>query len=318
MDIIDAINEGGRVLVLAHHNADIDAVGASIALREYIGPDADLGVPDTVSKGARDLASKYNFIKNPSLDPYDTLIVVDCPSTEQLGHVNVESFDGRLILIDHHTPGDLMGIADLSLTDSEARSASELVYQLLREHGKVNKEAANALICGTVADTSHLKLAGPEQFKYISDLLDISDKDYSDILSILSTPIDRSERIARLKAASRIKGYVIDDVLVVFSYVGSFEAASARSLLRLGSDIAIVFSRRDDEMRISGRCRRGITDILHLGEDIFSEIEDTLDGSAGGHDAAASGNGKNTDQEEIKSEILRKLEKAIGASAEEL
>ncbi|MFP4116735.1 MAG: DHH family phosphoesterase [Candidatus Aenigmatarchaeota archaeon] len=304
------------ILILAHHNADIDAVASGIALYEFLVGDVALGVPDTVSKGAKELAGGYEFLKNPDLENFKTLLIVDCPSTDQLGSADIRSFEGTIMLIDHHSPGDLYEFADFKYTDSKARSTAELVYELFED--EPNKKASEAMICGMVADTSHLRFADEKQFRYISELLPKSGKSYSDILSTLSTPVDRSERIARLKAASRLDNYDIGGKLVSFSEVGSFEAASARSFLKLGSDVSVVFSKRGEEMRVSGRCRRGLTDKVHLGEDVFSELEEELQGSAGGHDAAASGNGTNTDLREVKEAFLERFEEVFDAKAKEL
>lgn len=316
MGFHEELKESENVLILAHHNADIDAVGSAIALYEFLDREAVLAVPDTVSKGAKDLADDYTFEKNPSLENFDTVVVLDCPSLEQLDPMDIENFEGRTMLIDHHSRGNLYDLVDFKHTDSEAKSTAELIYELFDE--EPNEKASEAMICGIVADTSHLRFAEEKQFRCISELLPKSGKGYSDILSILNTPVDRSERIARLKAASRIENYDVGGKLVCFSEVGSFEAASARSFLRVGADIAIVFSQRKNEMRVSGRCRRGLTEEVHLGKDVFSEVEDVLDGSAGGHDAAASGNGNNTDYDEMKRALIERLEEVFEAGAEEL
>ncbi len=318
MDLLETLDKAERVLILAHHNADIDAVGASIPLKEYLGKKAELAVPDTVSKGARDLAKDYDFMKSPEDVDYDVVVVLDCPTSEQLKPLDLKDFEATKVLIDHHSPSDLIDTVDLAVTDPEARSTSEIVYEILAGQWDINKKAAEALICGIVADTSHLRLAEEKQFKIISELLPKTDGTYSEILSVLSTPIDRSERIARLKAVSRSKIYEIGEKILVFSYVGSFEAASARTLLKVGADIAIVFSPRSDSMRVSGRCRRELTEDIHLGKDLFSEIQDLLDGSAGGHDAAASGNGRNADMEEIKNAMISILEDIFDGKIKEL
>ncbi len=318
MEFYDVLEESKDVVILTHHNADIDAVGSAIALFEFMGDRSRLAVPDTVSRGARDLADGYDFEKSPSLENCDTLVILDCPSSEQIDPVDVEGFSGKTLLIDHHSQGNLYDMVDIKYTDSDARSTSELVYELLKDRWNFNESASEALICGIVADTSHLRFADKKQFRYISELLPLSDKNYSDILSILSTPVDRSERIARLKAASRMKNYDIGGKIVSFSHVGSFEAAAARSFLKIGADVAIVFSQRDGGVRVSGRCRRGLTDEIHLGEDLFAKIEDTLDGSAGGHDAAASGNGTNMDYDEVIEEMIERLEGIFEADSKKL
>lgn len=319
--ILDCIENAEKILILTHHNADIDAVGASIALHESLDVEADLAVPDSISKGARDLANAYDFITNPSLEDYDLIAILDCPSKEQLEPLRVESYSGMIILIDHHSPGNLREIVDTAWVEEERRSTSEMIYEILRDNlkdKKVDENLAKALICGIVADTSHLKLAGSKQFKYISELLEKADLEYSKILSILHTPTDFSERVAKIKAASRTEAYRFDRRIVVFSWVGSFEAASARSLLRMGADIAIVFCPREDEMRISGRCKKNLTEEIHLAKDLFSEVEDCIQGSAGGHDAAASANGTNADRKEIKNEMLKILEDIFGKKAKPL
>ncbi len=318
MEFYEALDESDSTVILTHHNADIDAVGSAIALYEFFDGDAHLAVPDTVSKGARDLADGYTFDKAPDISDFDTLVIVDCPSSDQIKPLKLDDFSGKTMLIDHHSPGDLHSLIGLRYIDEDAKSTSELVYKLLKDRWEFNKEASDALICGIVADTSHLRLADGEQFQYISELLSKTESSYSKILSILSTPIDRSERIARLKAASRMQNYDIGGNIVSFSSVGSFEAASARSFLRMGSDIAIVFSIRDDEMRVSGRCRRELTEHIHLGNDLFSQIEDVLDGSAGGHDAAASGNGTNTDYDSIVKKMIDILEEVFETESRKL
>lgn len=311
-DAIESIERAESLLILTHHNADIDAIGSSIALYELLGGGADLGVAESISKGARGLSRDYSFEVNPSLKGYDLIVVLDCPSEEQLEPLDLSESDAEKTLIDHHSPGKLEDLVDNSFMDPEARSTSEMVYEIARESGwEVDGKTATAIVCGIVADTSHLKHVGAKQFEYISELLQETEKNYSEILSILRTPVDFSERVARIKAAKRIDAHRLGKTIAVFSKVGSFEAASARSLLRLGADIAIVACPREKELRISGRCKRKLTDRLHLADDVFAPLEETIEGSAGGHDAAASSNGKNMDEEEIFGAMLERLERLL-------
>lgn len=316
-EILDQIKEGDKLLILTHHNADIDAVGASTALYEFLNGEADLGVPDSVSKGAKELGKGYNFRVDPSLGNYGLVVILDCPSKEQLEPIKIDDYRVEKLLIDHHSPGNLEEIVDTAWIEPGRRSTSEMIYETLRDGG-INERAAKALICGIVADTSHLKLAGSMQFKYISELLERTGMEYSKILSILYTPTDFSERVAKIKAASRTEAYRIGEKIIVFSSVGSYEAASARGFLRMGADIAVVFCPRDEEMRISGRCKKKLTEEIHLANDLFSEVKNTINGSAGGHDAAASANGVNMDREEIKNKMLKKLEEIFSGKAERL
>lgn len=315
--MIENIKKAENPLILAHHNADIDAVGSSIALYEIIGGKGDLAVPDSISRGARELAEGYDFLVSPSLEGYDLLVILDCASSEQLGKMDVDRFVGKIIMIDHHSGGDLTEVVDECILESDSRSTAEIIYKLFGEED-INEKASLGILCGIIADTAHLKNADSKHFRYISDLLKGIGISYSEVLSILHTSTELSERIARVKAASRMEAYRFDETIVAFSSVGSYEAAAARALLRLGADVGIVFCPRKDEMRISGRCRNSLTEKIHLGEELFAPLEDVIEGSAGGHDAAASANGKNKDEEEIKNEMVKRLTEILGSKPKRL
>jgi len=130
--------------------------------------------------------------------------------------------------------------------------------------------------------------------------------------------VDVSERIAILKSMKRMNSYRIKDVLVSFTTVGSFEASVARNILKLGADIAIVGAPKKKALRISGRMNWKMKEKINLAE-IFSKIEKIIDGSAGGHDVAASANGKRPENmNKAFAFILRQLEEKLGEKAKEL
>ncbi|MFP4045676.1 MAG: DHH family phosphoesterase [Candidatus Aenigmatarchaeota archaeon] len=318
MKLLPRLENKERILILTHHNADIDAVGSAIGLYEMTGKDVDLAATESISKGAKDLAEGYPFQINPELGNYELIIVLDCSSKEQIEPLDIEDSSAEIIVIDHHSPGNLEDIADESWIEPDFKSTAEMIYQIGEDEFEIKERVATGLICGMVADTSHLKLAEPKHFRYISKLLELSEKSYSDILSVLYHPPDFSERIARVKAASRIRGYRFGKKIVVFSSIGSFEAASARAFLRLGADIAIVFCPRKDQLRISARCRRNLVDEIHLADDLFSPLENKFAGSAGGHDAAASANLKDADKEDVFSKIIDRLEEILGENHRKL
>ena len=107
-----------------------------------------------------------------------------------------------------------------------------------------------------------------------------------------------------LKAAQRMKWRQDGKWLIAQSIVGSFESGSARLLIVLGADIALVASgNKKGEMRISTRAsNRIVSEGFNLTK-ILEEIAEINGGSAGGHPGAAGYNGKG-DPEAI-SEIAR-------------
>jgi nanoRNase/pAp phosphatase (c-di-AMP/oligoRNAs hydrolase) len=81
--------------------------------------------------------------------------------------------------------------------------------------------------------------------------------------------------------------------IIATSRVGSFESRSARLLIVLGADVAIVASEnKKGDVRLSTRAsNRIVSEGFNLTK-ILESIEDMNGGSAGGHSGAAGYNGK--------------------------
>jgi alanyl-tRNA synthetase len=117
--------------------------------------------------------------------------------------------------------------------------------------------------------------------------------DFQDLLIILKTKREIPEKIAQVKALQRVQIIQEGNWLIGLTYVGSFEANVATSLLKIGFDIGIVYSEKKTTFRITTRANKKICleTGLHLGK-ILEEISTLCEGSGGGHDGAASINGK--------------------------
>lgn len=313
--IAEVLKKEDNYLILTHHNADVDAIASALVLKgllEKTGKKAKIGVPESVSEVARKFLTE-----DVEIDPKiagETIIVVDTSAPEQLEPIEITEV---FVVIDHHMAGNIK--ASFSFIEPEAKSCSELIYQLSKEMGvELTAEMATLLIGGLIYDTAHLRRADKNTFLFLVELLEKSDKDYQEILQILRTEIDISERIAVLKSMKRLKTYRIGDVLVSFTSVGSFEASVARNLLRMGADIAVVGAPKKKAVRISGRMRWHLKEKMNLAK-IFAKIEQVIDGSAGGHDVAASANGRKPENMNLAfKSILRRIEDKLGEKAKEL
>lgn len=319
-EVINGLEEckNKKMLILTHHNADPDAIASSLVLQNSLrkfGIKADVGVAQSISSGARPIACGHEIKIDPELGCYECMVIVDTPSKEQLLPAQVEKFSGKIIIIDHHEPGNLGKIADTAWIRPEASSSAILVHELVQELGiEITKSEATLLLAGIVADTSKLVLADTNTFKRVVELLEKSGKTYGDIVSMISKDVDISERIARLIAASRMHFYRADDLLIAFSHVASFEASAARALIGLGADVAIVGSKRKNkgrgEVRISGRLRKNVG--VNLAE-IFDHVGPIIGGSGGGHATAASANGTKPEKLEAAFAKMRaEIGKALG------
>ena len=130
----------------------------------------------------------------------------------------------------------------------------------------------------------------------------------------------RSEKIARLRGANRIqKIHYIQNYIVVFSHVSSYEASACKALIDLGADASFIISfvPKTHEFRISSRAKGKLIreTSFHLGE-IMKIIGEKYHGSGGGHDGAAGAygiiNNENKDyMGELVPEILKLVKKEI-------
>ena len=313
--IIESLEERDNFIIITHHNADVDAIASSFALREILetlDKKVDVGVAESISEVARKFLTKEDKILiDPKLGKYETIVIVDTSAPEQLKPIEIPT-EKYTIVIDHHMSGAL-ATSNIAFIDPNAKSCSEIIYQLSKEMGiELSSRSLFLLAAGIVYDTAHLRNADVKTLKTLVELLEESKREFKDILSLLSTEVDISEKIAILKAYKRSESYRLGDVLITFTHAGSFEASVARNLLRSGADIAIVGAPRKDLIRISGRMKPHLREKINLAE-IFSQIESIIEGSAGGHDIAASANGKRPENmKRAFKEILRLIEKKLG------
>jgi nanoRNase/pAp phosphatase (c-di-AMP/oligoRNAs hydrolase) len=207
---------------------------------------------------------------------------------------HLPSKDVTTFCIDHHVPHkDLPKIVNFTLYDDEIRSTAELVLQLWEssDHSPPS-EVATCLACGLVYDSRHFHIASNQTFKHFLSLLGYG-ADYKQVLNLLSTPLDKSERIARLKAAKRTVVYDEFGLLIAATMIRSYEASASRALIGLGADIAIAVASKKDEVRLSSRCNTAVNRDygLDLARDVMEPLGELIGGAGGGHPSAAGANG---------------------------
>ena len=307
--------KGKEALLLAHKNADPDSICSALALYkelEKIGIRTRIGAVESVSSLSKKILEKTKTTVeiNPTLDT-DLIILLDMSSSGQLGefYKEIKKSSVYKIVIDHHAIQEDNFKVNLSYIDENAATAVELVYDLLRElKVKISDETAFAILFGTVAETAHLRYAKQKNFKIIADLLEKHNICFSELLRFLETPLDISERIARLKAFQRAKVHRISNYLVAISEIGSFEASSARAFISAGADVAAVISKRKKEIRVSLRASTSFyrETKIDLGKDLIPEVAKIIKGTGSGHPTAAGANGSAVESaEKIKEFVIK-------------
>jgi nanoRNase/pAp phosphatase (c-di-AMP/oligoRNAs hydrolase) len=288
----------GGLLFLVHANADADSVGSAIALSRRFG--GEIGAPAGVSYAGRKLADALATPLDPMPRPERArrVVVLDASSRVQLGPA---SDAGRgALLFDHHAYGDLAADALATVRDERRSSTCEVVLDFLDARGlPPDRASAQALLTGLVADSARFRFADERTFRAVARLLDLGAA-YEPALALLEEEDehrDLSRRVATLKAAARVEFVEAGGMLLATSRVGAYESAAAAGLVRMGADLAVVYTDREaDRSRVSLRASAALVERgVHLGE-LANALARELPvgkggGGGGGHDAAAGLNG---------------------------
>jgi nanoRNase/pAp phosphatase (c-di-AMP/oligoRNAs hydrolase) len=300
--ILDESNVKFAVL-LCHHNADPDAICSAYAfasLLRRLRPEIEyeIGAGQGISRLSKHIL-EYLPIEvkaQPNVEKANVIILLDTNTIQQLDNLveKIKNSKAPIIVVDHHAAHpETERSAKLCITNEEASSTCEMIYGFFKESGfKTNENEAKALFLGITFDTRHFILANSSTLKTIAELIDVG-VNAREVLSMLSLPMDFSERVARLKACKRAKFFKIGEWIIAFSHVSAYQASAARAIMDIGAHVAIVAGQKNESLEISMRCTRDFQEKtgVHLGKDIAKPLGEQLRGMGGGHSTAAGVNG---------------------------
>ncbi len=301
-ELIDQRNAKNSVL-LCHVNADPDAICSAFAfsqLLQRLRPHlhTEIAAAQGLSKLSRHLLNSLpaKLTAQPNIEAADIIFLLDTNTVQQLGEWNerVKKSGAALVVIDHHASHpDTERLAALTVANEKASSTCEIVYQLFKEADvELPQMEAKALFLGIAFDTRHFVLASSSTFKVVADLVDAGVK-AEETLSVLSLPMDASERIARLKASRRTRLLRVNTWLIAVSSVSAYQASAARALVALGAHVAVVAGQRGEKLQVSMRASQDFHKVtgVHLGRDVAKPLGEYLKGMGGGHSISAGVNG---------------------------
>jgi nanoRNase/pAp phosphatase (c-di-AMP/oligoRNAs hydrolase) len=309
-ELISYANRHPNICIVAHKNADPDAVSSALAIYivlEQLLPEEKsvyLCFPQDVSSLARRLIEtvescigtriiyKYECLEKEDINRNYLLIILDTANPSQLDCFSKYLENSLItILIDHHRTGSIKDMATIRIGGEDYSSTAEIVTHILApllEDGTLNPVItsciATILMSGIIYDTRRFLNIGPYTF-YAMSTLQKAGGDYSRALSLLEKEADTSQRTALLKACQRLILKEICGFLVAGTHVGSFESAVARTLVTIGADVAIVLSDKKDYTRISLRSRDGTIDVSEFATWLSKRFNGS--GSGGGHFSSA-------------------------------
>jgi len=312
------------VVLLCHHNADPDAICSAYAFASLLKHSRQhLEVEIVAAQGISRLSKqllKYLPIDvktQPNVEKANAIVLLDTNTIQQLDNLaeRVKTSKAPIIVIDHHAAHpETENVAKICITNEEASSTCEIVYDFFRQMGtKPSENEAKALFLGIAFDTRHFVLATSSTLKIVAELIDVG-VNAQETLSLLSLPMDFSERVARLKASRRARLLKIGEWIVALSHVSAYQASAARAIIDLGAHVAVVAGQKNENIEISLRCAREFHEKtgIHLGKDIAKPLGEFLQGMGGGHATAAGVNGSGDVETGLK-RCLRLLKEKLAS-----
>jgi len=310
------------VILLCHQNADPDAVCSAFALSKLLEktmPQArvQMAAPQGISKMSRKILESIpaEVAASQLIEEADAVVLVDTNTLQQLGEwkSRIENSKKTLIVVDHHAAHpETEKVSSLQIVDEHASSTCELIAGLYNEaFVRPDSEEALALFLGMAYDTRHFSIATSNAFKVAAELVD-SGVRAEDALPLLAMPLDSSERVARLKAASRLRIEKVGEWLLVLSNVSSHQASAARALINVGAHVSVVAGKKGNKLRINMRSSMEfyLKTKIHLGRDVAEPLSRNFRGMGGGHSTSAGVNGEGEIEPAI-TECIRLLRQSL-------
>ncbi len=316
--------KGKNLLITSHDLVDLDGFISGLALKfffENLIPNQNIDlIFSKLSKHTKNYLKKFSekfpdfnfsFQINKEFSNVDVIIIVDSNNLDQIKLFNKLDLDIPFIFIDHHfnLQKNYSGnVSSLNLIFDNYSSTSEIVLELFDDYNiKLPIPYKYLLVSAILTDSGFLKYGNTGTIKNLNHILQ-DQLEIQDVIPLLEREIDISEKIARIKALQRVKLIRINDWLIGISHLSSFSASAASTLTKVGFDIGIVVSEDKSDYRITTRAKKQVClkTGLHLGK-IINKINNV---NGGGHDGAATFNGKN-DVEESLNQLIDKIKETL-------
>lgn len=191
-----AKTENRFVYIFAHIYPDGDAIGAALALREYLksnGVGAEYVVTDTIVKykGLVDKIYPVKKVKKNSI-----AVILDTPTKVRINGENLISNGAikkeDIYVLDHHqVEGDERSIenelgipmSNLIRRQDESSTCEILLHEFMKE--EINTQVANMLTLGLLTDTGKLRYLEPNTMRNLARLVEMG-AEYDRIVHITS------------------------------------------------------------------------------------------------------------------------------------
>ena len=299
LNIIELMKKKQRLTIgiFAHQNADPDtvvsAIGLKFLLKEFF-PNAEyLLFASSISVLSKNVlaSSKEVFLTEAESTKFDAIFICDANNFQQLGNISLDNNlteDTLVFIIDHHEKIDSNERITVAIV-KKATSTAEIIGMIYKNMKiQIKPEVATLLLSGIIFDTRRFIYLSNSTFEIVQYLIG-EGGDYNFALQSLQRKPSDSERIARIKGATRLILHRKGSDIYIISHISSYESSVARAMIDLGASCTIVLADPSvNNYRISMRCTNEFANKNNVSLGIIADkIATKLGGSGGGHQTAA-------------------------------
>lgn len=219
---IDKINKlietSNNIFIMGHKYLDLDALGASFAMYEYVkslNKNATIIINDVrfekgVKKAIDKMKDNYKIARSSkikkNINSKSLIIVVDANKDYLLQDKNILCLSDNILVIDHHDPNEHTINKGLVIIDQDASSTCEMITALFDKVGiKTNENVATLLLSGIVLDTNNFVIKSTEETFRTSYLLTKMGASPQIVQYLLKQ--DLKKYVARQKVITNLKQY---------------------------------------------------------------------------------------------------------------
>lgn len=311
------IDESSKVIIMGHHNPDMDAFGAAIGVYRSVinrGKEAFIvlnEVNDAISNVYATFEDNelYKFITSEEalelVDDNNLVVVVDThkPSLTECPELVEKS--SRVVLIDHHRRStEFIEKAILKYLEPYASSTAELITEMMQymeDKPKIEKEEADALLAGITVDTKNFSLKTGVRTFDAAAYLRRQGADTVRVRQLFQDDIDTfTEKANVVGSAIRYKESIaISTSQKAVDNIRLIAAQAADDLLNIRGITAsfVIAQKEEGKVFISGRS---------LGDVNVQVILEKLGG--GGHLEVAGAQFEETDIETVKQQLIESID----------
>ncbi len=310
--VAELIKKSNKAVILPHINADGDAIGSSMAMREILsalGISAEIYTEEAVEERLGFIADNIK-VYDGSVCDFDLCVVLDCGDSDRLGkRAEIMTKAERTVCIDHHRTNT--GFGDSCVIVPEASATGEILFDLAGELGvKMTPVLARYIYAAILSDTGGFAYSNTtvKTFSIASELVKY-DINHAEIARLMFDTVDINSELIKAELTKEIKSFSDGKIRAVCARCELCEkfGISVEEIEGLvdiprrirGTEIAVALKEHSDHVRVSLRSNE------------YADVSKVAMAFGGGGHMRAAGCTLYKSVDEALAEIVKACEEAI-------